>query len=120
MSLAELNAKAPLADAFFTYDTADLTDSAREVLQRNAAWLTKWTSVRVLIEGHADERGTNEYNLALGEKRAVIARTYLTSLGVGESRVSIVSKGEEQPFCALHEEGCWSENRRAHFIITAK
>jgi peptidoglycan-associated lipoprotein len=120
LSLRELNAKEPLDDAFFAYDMAELSETDRTALQRDADWLKKWSSVRVVIEGHADERGTNEYNLALGEARATMARTYLASLGIDPNRIATVSKGEEQPFCALHDEGCWVQNRRAHFIITAK
>jgi peptidoglycan-associated lipoprotein len=120
MSLDELNAKEPLDDAFFAYDVADLTDATRTALQRDADWLNKWRSVHVVIEGHADERGTNEYNLALGEARANAVRAYLAGLGVDAVRVNIVSKGEEQPFCTQHEESCWIRNRRAHFIMTAK
>ena len=120
MSIADLNAKEPLDDAFFAYDIAELTDATRSALERDANWLSKWRGVHVLIEGHADERGTNEYNLALGEARANVVRTYLAGLGVETARMNIVSKGEEQPFCTGHEESCWGKNRRAHFIITAK
>lgn len=120
MSLEELNAQQPLADAFFAYDEVDLSEAARIALQLSAKWLGKWSRTRVLIEGHADERGTNEYNLALGERRAAVTRDYLVQLGVDASRIGVASKGEEQPFCAAQDEDCWSENRRAHFIITAK
>jgi len=82
--------------------------------------MRKWDRTRVLIEGHADERGTNEYNLALGDRRAAAARDYLVNLGIDRSRISIVSKGKEAPFCTEHNEECWYENRRGHFIITAK
>jgi peptidoglycan-associated lipoprotein len=120
MSLAELNAKKPLDDINFEYDKADLTDRARAGLQKNAGWLGKWTSTKILIEGHADSRGTNEYNLALGERRAAAVRDYLVTLGVPAARMSIVSKGEEQPLCTEEAEPCWAQNRRAHFEITAK
>jgi peptidoglycan-associated lipoprotein len=73
-----------------------------------------------MIEGHADSRGTNEYNLALGERRADAVRDYLVSLGVSTDRITIVSKGEEQPFCSEESESCWQQNRRGHFVITAK
>jgi len=119
-SLADLNAQQPLGDAFFDYDRSDLSDPVRATLQRDADWMRKWTSTRVLIEGHADERGTSEYNLALGERRASAARGYLVNLGIDLSRISIVSKGKEAPFCAEHNEECWHQNRRGHFIITAK
>jgi peptidoglycan-associated lipoprotein len=120
MSLAELNAKKPLDDINFEYDKADLTDRARASLQKNAGWLGKWTSTKILVEGHADSRGTNEYNLALGERRAAAVRDYLVTLGVPAARMSIVSKGEEQPLCTEEAEPCWAQNRRAHFEITAK
>jgi len=120
MTVAELNAKRPLEDVYFDYDKADLSDRARASLQKNAAWLTKWTSVRTMVEGHADSRGTNEYNLALGERRASAVRDYLVSLGIPTARVSIVSKGEEQPTCTEDAEVCWSQNRRGHFDIIAK
>jgi peptidoglycan-associated lipoprotein len=120
MSLAELNAKAPLEDVFFEYDKADLSDRARTSLQKNADWLRKWTSTRVTVEGHADSRGSNEYNLALGERRAAAVRDFLASLGVAAARMNIVSKGEEEPTCREEAESCWSKNRRGHFTITAK
>ena len=120
MTLAELNAKRPLDDVNFEYDKADLSDKARASLQKNAGWLGKWTSTKILIEGHADSRGTNEYNLALGERRAAAVRDYLVTLGVPAARMSIVSKGEEQPLCTEEAEPCWAQNRRAHFDITAK
>ena len=119
-SLADLNAKAPLGDAFFAYDQSDLTDADRDALARDAEWLRKWNHTRVLVEGHADERGTSEYNLALGERRAAIVRDYLASLGVDASRITVVSKGKEAPFCDGHGEDCWHQNRRGHFIVTAK
>jgi peptidoglycan-associated lipoprotein len=120
MSLADLNAKRPLDDVLFEYDKAELSDKARASLQKNATWLGKWTSTKITIEGHADSRGTNEYNLSLGERRAAAVRDYLATLGVPASRISIVSKGEEQPLCTEETEGCWAQNRRAHFDITAK
>jgi peptidoglycan-associated lipoprotein len=120
MSLEELNAKKPLADVFFGLDRADLADEARAALQKNADYLKRWTALRISVEGHCDERGTAEYNLALGERRAVAVRTYLTSLGVGADRVTVVSKGKEQPFCNERTESCYSQNRRGHFLITAK
>lgn len=119
-SLAELNAQRPLGDAFFDYDRSDLSDPVRATLQHDADWMRTWNQTRVLIEGHADERGTSEYNLALGERRASAARGYLVSLGLDPSRISLVSKGKEAPFCTEHHEACWHENRRGHFIITAK
>jgi peptidoglycan-associated lipoprotein len=106
MSLAELNAQRPLEDVYFDYDKADLSE--------------KWTSTMVTVQGHADSRGTSEYNLALGERRASAVRDYLTTLGVPATRVTVVSMGEEQPTCTEETEGCWEQNRRGHFVITAK
>src|SRR5205814_5428774 len=96
MTLQELNDKRNLDDVFFEYDKADLSDAARASLQKDAAFLQKWQTTKILISGHADERGTNEYNLALGERRAAASRDFLVSLGVLASRIAIVSKGEEQ------------------------
>jgi peptidoglycan-associated lipoprotein len=119
-SLDELNATRPLQDALFALDQAQLDAGARTALQRDADWLKKWTSTQVLVEGHADERGTSEYNLALGERRAHEVQAYLASLGIAAARIRLVSKGEDAPFCSSHDEDCWSENRRGHFVITAK
>ena len=119
-SLGELNAKAPLADVYFDYDLADLSDATRATLQKNSDWLRRWTSTRVIVEGHADSRGTNEYNLALGERRASAVRDYLVSLGIPAARITIVSKGEEEPVCGEETDACWAKNRRGHFVFTAK
>jgi peptidoglycan-associated lipoprotein len=105
---------------YFHYDEADLTEAAKATLQKNSDLLRRWTSIRVLIEGHADSRGTNEYNLALGERRSSAARDYIISLGIPASRITIVSKGEEAPTCRDEAESCWSQNRRAYFVVTAK
>ena len=120
MSLEELNASAPLAPVFFDLDQSDLLPAGQATLQRNAEWMQRWGSTMVLVEGHCDERGTNEYNLALGERRAAAVRDYLVSLGVAADRVQTTSRGEESPFCTESAEGCWSQNRRGHFMITAK
>jgi peptidoglycan-associated lipoprotein len=119
-SLQQLNAEHPLGDVFFNYDQAVLGDAARTVLQGDAAWLLKWKQTTVRIEGHCDERGTAEYNLALGQKRAAATRDYLVSLGVDSARVATTSLGKEEPFCQASNEGCWSQNRRGHFLVTAK
>jgi peptidoglycan-associated lipoprotein len=119
-TLEELNAQKPLGDVFFAYDAVNITDEGRASLQKNLQWLNKWTSTKIMVEGHADSRGTNEYNLALAERRADAVRDYLVSLGLPAARVTIVSKGEEQPFCKEETEACWQQNRRGHFIITAK
>ncbi|MPY89317.1 MAG: peptidoglycan-associated lipoprotein Pal [Luteitalea sp.] len=119
-SLEELNAEEPLVDVFFDYDSAELREEARSSLQKNAEWLKQWTSTRILIEGHCDERGTPEYNLALGERRATAVSSYLVNLGLTADRVTTVSKGKEQPFCTEQADSCWQQNRRGHFLITAK
>jgi peptidoglycan-associated lipoprotein len=109
-----------LSPAFFALDSAQLADDARPVLQKNADWMKRWTSTKVMVEGHADSRGTAEYNLALGERRASAVRDYLVSLGIGADRITIVSKGKESPFCTEETESCWQQNRRGHFVVTAK
>ena len=119
-SLEELNAEKPLGDVFFDLDQSDLKDEGRAALQKDSEWMRRWASTKVTIEGHCDSRGTTEYNLALGERRATAVKTYLASLGVAADRILTVSKGKEQPFCTEENEGCWSQNRRGHFIITAK
>ena len=120
MSLNELNDSSPLSPVFFNYDEAEILPAGRTVLQRNADWMRRWTSTRVTVEGHCDERGTNEYNLSLGDERATAVREYLMSLGVSGSRVQTLSKGEEEPLCQTESESCWSRNRRGQFIVTAK
>jgi peptidoglycan-associated lipoprotein len=119
-TLDQLNAERPLTDVFFDYDKSEVKDEGRTALQKDADWLRRWASVKVMVEGHCDSRGTPEYNLALGERRANAVRSYLTSLGVSADRIQVVSKGKEQPFCHEENESCWSQNRRGHFIITAK
>jgi peptidoglycan-associated lipoprotein len=119
-TLAQLNEEKPLADVFFAYDSTDLSEEARATLQKNLQYLNRWKSTKILIEGHADSRGTNEYNLALGERRADAVRDYLQSLGLTADRVTIVSKGEEEPQCREETESCWQQNRRGQFIFTEK
>ena len=119
-SLDELNSTSPLDPVFFNYDEADVLSDARAILQRNADWMNKWPSTQIMVQGHCDERGTNEYNLSLGDERASAVRDYLVSLGISGDRVATVSKGEEEPFCSDAHEGCWSRNRRGHFTVTAK
>ena len=117
-SLTEISSY--LKPAFFDYDKADIRPDARDVLAANATWLKKYASVQFTIEGHCDERGTAQYNLALGDRRANAAKDYLTSLGVDASRIKTVSYGKERPFAAGHDEDSWQKNRRAHFVVTAK
>jgi len=117
-SLSEISSY--LKPAFFDYDKADVRSDARDVLAANAAWLKKYSSVQFTIEGHCDERGTAQYNLALGDRRANAAKDYLVSLGVDASRIKTVSYGKERPFATGHDEDSWQKNRRAHFVVTAK
>jgi peptidoglycan-associated lipoprotein len=119
-TLDQLNAEKPLEDAFFDLDSQTIRDDARASLQKDADWLKRWTSTKVMIEGHGDERGSAEYNLALGERRASAVRDYLVNLGVPTDRIQLVSKGKEAPFCTESNESCWQQNRRGHFVITAK
>jgi len=119
-SLEALNAEQPLADAFFDYNQTVLRDDARSALQRDAQWLKRWASTKIVVQGQCDERGTPEYNLALGDERAKAVREYLVSLGVPESRMTSVSLGKESPVCLDENETCWSRNRRGHFVIAAK
>jgi peptidoglycan-associated lipoprotein len=109
-----------LKPAFFEYDKADLRADARDVLAVNATWLKAHPSVLFTIEGHCDERGTAQYNLALGDRRANAAKEYLVSLGIDAGRVKTVSYGKERPFATQHDEDSWAKNRRAHFVVTAK
>ena len=119
-SLDDLNRDSPLQPVFFALDSADIDDAGRATLQANAAVLKKYPTWIITVEGHCDERGTAEYNLALGERRAASARTYLVSLGIDANRVRTVSYGSEFPFDPAHHETAWGRNRRAHFVITAK
>ncbi|RJQ56806.1 MAG: peptidoglycan-associated lipoprotein Pal [Nitrospiraceae bacterium] len=105
-------------DVLFDYDRHNIRQDARAALDPTAEWLKKNKNINVVIEGHCDERGTNEYNLALGEKRAKAVRDYLSSLGVSSGRMSFVTYGEERPLCAGQDEPCRQKNRRAHFIAS--
>jgi peptidoglycan-associated lipoprotein len=116
----ELRRRGFSADVYFDYDESNLSDDARGKLARNADLLKSQAQLMVTIEGHADERGTNEYNLALGERRANAVRDYLGSLGVTGDRLRTISYGEERPVCTQSEESCWSQNRRAHMVITGR
>lgn len=119
-SLDQLNAEHPLSDVFFDYDQNTLREDGRRVLQDDARWLKRWPSTTIRIDGHCDERGTGEYNLALGERRATVVRTYLVDLGINDARIQVRSFGKEAPFCHEGGENCWSQNRRGHFVITEK
>ena len=102
---------------FFAYDSSDLTDHARAVLGKQAQWLNHNTRVRVTVEGHCDERGTREYNLALGERRATALKNYLVTLGISSSRVSTISYGKERPVALGHTDAAWSQNRRGVLTV---
>jgi peptidoglycan-associated lipoprotein len=119
-SLDDLNRDSPLKPAFFELDSAELDAEGQATVQQNAELLKKYNSWAITIEGHCDERGTAEYNLALGERRAMAVKTYLVSLGISPDRLRTVSYGKEFPFDPAHTEEAWSKNRRAHFVITAK
>ena len=120
MSLAELNDAMPLGDPFFDYDLSNLRPDAVETLRRNVAWLQKFPSVRVQIQGQADPRGTHEYNLRLGQRRSNATRDYLIKQGIAATRLSAISLNDSQLYCKEATESCWAINRRAHFVITAK
>ena len=119
-SLDDLNRNSPLQPVFFELDSSEISSAGQAALENNATVLKKYPTWTVTIEGHCDERGTAEYNLALGERRAVAARTYLVSLGIPGDRLRTVSYGKEFPFDPGHDEAAWAKNRRAHFVITAK
>ena len=119
-SLEDLNRDSPFRPALFALDSSELDDAGRatvaanaEIMKRNPAWV-------VTVEGHCDERGTAEYNLALGERRAVNVKTYLVALGISPGRLRTVSYGKEFPFDMGHVDAAWAQNRRAHFVITSK
>ena len=116
----ELNKQGVLADAFFALDSVELNQESRGTIQKNSEYMKRRMSTKIMVEGHADSRGTNEYNLALAERRAGAVRDYLVSLGIAADRITIVSKGEEAPFCTEESESCWQQNRRGHFLFTAK
>lgn len=109
----------PLKEVYFAYDSFDLRQDARETLKTSADWLKANPAARVEIEGHCDERGTNEYNLALGAKRAQAAKDYLVSLGIPAARLSTISYGEELQVCKDQTEDCWQKNRRDRFVVSA-
>jgi peptidoglycan-associated lipoprotein len=104
-------------DAFFDYDKSDIRADARESLQKNAVFLNAHREIRFTIEGHCDERGSEEYNIGLGDRRANAAKKYMVSLGIPDDRIQTTSYGKERPFCTEHTEACWQQNRRAHFVM---
>ena len=119
-SLDDLNKNSPLKPVYFELDISDLSPANQKTLDEDAAVLKRYTSWAVTLEGHCDERGTAEYNLALGERRAVATRAYLVSLGISADRLRTVSYGKEFPFDPGHDESAFAKNRRVHFVVTAK
>jgi len=113
-------AAAGLKDVYFAYDSWNITEQARQALSADAEWIKANPTILLKIEGHCDERGTQAYNLVLGEKRAKAVRNYLTELGVGSSRLAVVSYGKERPFCQEHDESCYQQNRRGHIVVRPK
>jgi peptidoglycan-associated lipoprotein len=103
-------------DAYFDYDKADIRADARDALSQTAQFLRSYPGIKVTIEGHCDERGSTEYNLALGDRRAQAVKDFLTSLGITADRMDTISYGKERPTCQEHAESCWQQNRRGHFV----
>ena len=118
--LDEINKNSPFQPVFFGYDQSEISPEGQQVLNANAGIMKKYTTWVITIEGHADERGTAEYNLALGERRALAARNYLVSLGIPADRLRTVSYGKEFPFDPARTEEAYAKNRRAHFVVTSK
>ena len=104
-------------DAYFDYDKADIRADARDALSQTAQFLRSYPQLKVVIEGHCDERGSTEYNLALGDRRAAAAKEFLVSLGIPADRMETVSYGKERPFCTASDEACYQQNRRAHIVM---
>jgi peptidoglycan-associated lipoprotein len=120
MSTDEIDRMGLLAEIHFVYDKSDVREADRAILTKNADVLKKFDFLRVTVEGHCDDRGTVEYNLALGERRAKAASDYLVSLGVAADRLKTVSYGKEVPLCREATEDCWARNRRGHLTVTGK
>ena len=119
-SVDEINKHGYLKDAFFDFDLSEIRASERDALAGDATWLRAHAGIRVRVEGHCDERGTAAYNMALGERRAAAVQEYLVSLGVDASRLQTISYGKERPFALGHDETAWAQNRRGHFLVTAR
>ena len=117
---AELKEASQIGDVYFAYDKFSLNDGAKKTLQKYHAWLSAHSGYAIRIEGNCDERGTVEYNLALGERRAKAAMNYLGGLGTDKAKISTVSFGKERPADPNHNEEAWAKNRRDHFVVTAK
>jgi peptidoglycan-associated lipoprotein len=118
--IGDINKNSPFQPVFFAFDSSDVDATAQQALNANTEILKRYPTWVITIEGHSDERGTAEYNLALGERRAMSARTYLVSLGVSGDRLRTVSYGKEFPFDPGHDEAAWAQNRRAQFVLTSK
>lgn len=116
IEIKEVRELPKLKDVYFEFDKSDLTSQARKTLDANAKWLKEYSKIKVIVEGHCDERGTIEYNLALGQRRAVMVRKYLITLGVKPERITTISYGEEKPVDIGHDEEAWARNRRAHTL----
>jgi peptidoglycan-associated lipoprotein len=112
------SSKSPFEDIYFSYDKYDISEKAASALESVADWMNKHRDATVLIEGHCDTRGTNEYNLALGERRARAVKDYLSFSGIGKDRLTTVSYGEEKQVCSEQDESCYSKNRRAHIVLS--
>jgi len=108
----------PLADIHFDFNDFTVRQQDGQILSTNATWLTDHAKARVQVEGHCDERGSEDYNIALGAKRAQASKDYLVTLGVAAERISTISYGKELPVCTEHEESCWAQNRRDHFAVS--
>jgi peptidoglycan-associated lipoprotein len=119
VSVDELNRRGYLKDTFFDYDRHEIRQDQRDVLAKDAAWLQERPEVKVMVEGHCDERGTAQYNMALGQQRAQVVKDYLVQLGIDASRIQIISYGKEKPFDTGHDDKAWAQNRRDHFLVTA-
>lgn len=119
ISVEEMNRKGYVKDAFFDYARYDIRPDQRDTLTKDAAWLREHPTVKIMVEGHCDERGTSQYNMALGQQRAEAVKDYLVQLGIDPSRIQIISFGKERPFVTGHDEKAWAQNRRDHFLVTA-
>jgi peptidoglycan-associated lipoprotein len=120
LSVEDINKNSPFNPVFFKLDADTIDEDGRKALEANAQILKQYPEWVITVEGHADERGTSEYNLALGERRALAAKNYLLTLGISADKVRTVSYGKEFPFDAGHDEAAWAQNRRAHFMLTSK
>src|SRR5258706_1003583 len=116
-SVDQLNAERPLDDVYFDLDKSEIRDDAKPRLQKDADWMKKWTTTQASVEGHCDSRGSAEYNLALGSRRANAVKEYLTNLGIAAGRLTVVSKGKEQPVCSENRESCRQQNRRGDLFV---